>query len=154
MKMDFLDDFIEPMITDMEFVNKINEVPNDFVCDVSMKIDFKNATLTHEKIILKALEMMPVLESCTTDKDSEKGIMYLLLKLQFGIRKRAYRRLTPVILQCLTIDGDSDSYAIISFYKGNCLSNNSSKIYEDFVTPQHTINGYKFQAFINEIITV
>ena len=152
--MAFLDDYIEPMITEMVVVNENDEVPNDYVCDFSMKIELKNATLKHEKNILKALVMMPVIKGCSMRKDSDIRIKYLFLKLQLGIRKRAYRRLTQTILQCLTIDGDSDSFAIVSFFKGNCMSESTSKIYEDFVTPTYTIDNYKFQTFINEIITL
>lgn len=70
-------------------------------------------------------------------------------KQSFSFPLLKIKRLANSLNRFLQYVGSPDSYIAIEVYRGNCSGNpNNEMVYNDFVTPYHTINVSKLAAFI------
>ncbi len=70
-------------------------------------------------------------------------------KQSFSFPLLKIKRLANSLNRFLQYVGSPDSYIAIEVHRGNCLGNpNNEMVYNDFVTPYHTINVSKLAAFI------
>lgn len=61
--------------------------------------------------------------------------------------------LACAICYSVRINGGEDSFAIVKFYKGNCMTEGAVLVYEDFVTPGYTLDLIKLERFIKTALS-
>lgn len=138
-------------------------MPEDFDCDISITLQlFNSAAFKDCKSDEDASHITEsnrnVKKSCCKDNYTNELMVHykvdrlLLFKLLPKRNKKNLLKLVDSISQCITINGDSDSFAIVKVFDGNFISNKPTCIYDDFVTPGNTIDISKIYDVL-KIIT-
>lgn len=84
-----------------------------------------------------------------SDMIEESFDRIILLSIPSKIEQ--FRKLVRAISQCTAIKGGPDSFAIIKYFNGNFLSQETTCLYEDFVTPGNTIYISKLDNLLKVI---
>ena len=122
------------------------EILPPFECDCSMSIELRAVKPEDEKDLMCSIEYFcnkMVNKFSLIKKDK---IFYF----KFGFKKYPllWHHLIRCFCQYIKIKGDSDSFAIIKFYRGNCTLGEATFIYEDYVTPYSTLDVNKLATFV------
>ena len=115
-------------------------------CEISMSIKVYPVHSEEENKIIKRIERISqICYGFLMSNDTN-----ILIKGCLGTKPFLCHSLVRAISYCVKLEGSSESFAIIKFYRGNCMSGEATYIYEDFVTPEYTIDTIKLERFIKE----
>lgn len=144
----FVEEIFEEIANDIKTSEVTVEDDSSVIeeCEISMSIKVYPINSEEEKEIIKRIERIS--QICYGILIS-KGTN-LFIKGFHGTKPFLCHSLARAISYCVRIEGSSDSFAIIKFYKGNCMSGEATFIYEDYVTPGYAIDTSKLERFIKE----
>ena len=129
---------------------EVKETPLDYVCDFSIKIKLHAVESPLKYDFSKRLECVCCINSFQYDINVNDNVLFIeLLDLKSYFR---YNYLVNSLCHRIRIKGDCDSFAIVKFYKGNCLTEGAKPIYEDYVTPEYSMDIAKLESFLKEIV--
>lgn len=124
------------------------EIHPPFECDYSMNIELRAVKPENEKDLTQKLDLLCDKMANKFFMNTDSQIVYF--KLGFKKEPLLWHRLIKCLCQHIKINGNSDSFAIIKFYRGNCMSGEATFIYEDYVTPGYSMDTFKLERFIKE----
>jgi len=114
--------------------------------DISISIQVYPVKSEEEKKVTKKIERIcRIFQGIIISKSTN-----IFIKGSFGTNPFHCYSMARAISYCVSIEGGSDSFAIIKFYRRNYLSGETTFIYEDYVTPGYTIDTLKLERFIKE----
>lgn len=134
-------DFLTP-------TTKVKEEHLDCKGDYCMGIEIRNVKIEDETDLNRRIEAVCRNKLFSFDLTSKEKCIFFDSKS--GRKLLHNHLLVDALCKCAIIKGDSNSFAIIKFYRGNYWSGEATFIYEDFVTPGFTIDAIKFERFIKE----
>lgn len=136
-----------------EFILPTTEVKEehlDCTGDYCMSIEIHNVNIEDENELNRRIEFVCRNELFSCDLTSKGKCIFF--KSKSGKKSLHYHLLANALCKCAKIKGDCDSFAIVKFYKRNCLSDGVKPIYEDFVTPEYSMDIAKLESFLKEIV--
>ena len=133
----------------MTVEDEFEDNPTTIECDFSMCIELCATESAFEEDLNKKIRRLCMMTNCQYRFDSK--VKTIFLKLQQDKTFLYLHRMIKTICLLTRLRGNADSFAIVKFYKGNCMYQKVALVYEDFITPGYTIDISKFERFIIEI---
>lgn len=162
--MSILDD-IDPYDIVVKPMTDGSPEPEDVDCDLSITIELRNSAtfdckLRESVLIIEANRSVDDVngynniksKADSNDDDKKEKIKDRVIFLKMSsVYISNLHKLVRAISQCITIKGGPDSFAIIKYFNGNFLSQKTTCLYEDFVTPGNTIDISRLDSLLKVI---
>lgn len=145
--MSFTDEIFElKQLGNQDVVGEVKEVYSDNMCNFSINIELRSVPAEYKNDLIDKIQ--EVSQKYSPEFIFDKENLNIFITIPSRTKSVRFHLLINAIYQSVRIKGDDNSFAIIKYFNGNFLSQETTCLYEDFIIPGNTIDISRLDSLL------